>query len=40
MRSEMKIIAVIQKSEEIRRILAHLIKIGQAPPGIDPRSLN
>ena len=38
--SEMKVIAVIQETEEIRRILAHLIKIGRSPPGFDPISLN
>jgi hypothetical protein len=38
--SEMKVIAVIQEPEEIRRILAHLFKIGRSPPGFDPISLN
>ena len=37
--SEMKVIIVIQKTEEIRRILAHLVKIGRSPPGFDPISL-
>ena len=38
--SEMKVIAVIQETEEIRRILGHLVKIGRSPPGFDPVSLN
>ena len=38
--SEMKVIAVIQETKEIRRILAHLVKIGRSPPGFDPISLN
>ncbi len=38
--SEMKVIAIIQETEEIRRILAHLVKIGRSPPGFDPVSLN
>jgi hypothetical protein len=38
--SEMKVIAVIQETEEIRRILAHLVKIGRSPPVSDPMSLN
>ena len=38
--SEMKVIAVIQETEEIRRILAHLAKIGRSPPGFDPILLN
>ena len=37
--SEMKVIAVIQEPDEIRRILAHLAKIGRSPPGFDPISL-
>jgi hypothetical protein len=36
----MKVIAVIQETKEIRRILAHLVKIGRSPPGFDPISLN
>jgi hypothetical protein len=31
---EMKIIAVIQDTKEIKKIISHLIKIGRAPPGI------
>ena len=38
--SEMKVIAVIQEPEEIKRILRHLVKIGRSPPGLDPASLN
>ena len=38
--SKMKVIAVIQETKEIRRILAHLVKIGRSPPGFDPISLN
>jgi len=38
--SVMKVIAVIQEPEEIRRILGHLVKIGRSPPGFDPVSLN
>ncbi len=38
--SEMKVIAVIQETEEIRCILSHLVKIGRSPPGFDPISLN
>lgn len=32
--SEMKVIAVIQDSGEIKRILKHLKKIGRAPPQV------
>ena len=38
--SEMKVIAVIQEPDEIKRILRHLVKIGRSPPGLDPASLN
>ncbi|MBW8003128.1 MAG: hypothetical protein FVQ80_14095, partial [Planctomycetes bacterium] len=38
--AEMKVIAVIEDPEEIRRILGHLVKIGRAPPGFDPDCLN
>ena len=38
--SEMKVIAVIQNPEEIKKILAHLVKVGRAPPGFDPSELN
>ena len=38
--SEMKVIAVIQEPEEIKRILRHLVKQGRTPPGLDPTSLN
>ena len=33
--SEMRVVAVIQNTAEIRRILKHLAKIGRAPPGVD-----
>jgi hypothetical protein len=36
----MKVIAVIQDTEEIRKILAHLVKVGRAPPGFDLAELN
>lgn len=38
--SEMKVIAVIQEPNEIKRILRHLVKIGRSPPRLDPASLN
>ena len=38
--SEMKIVAVIQDPDEVRKILRHLIKIGRAPPNFDPSTLN
>ena len=37
---EMEVIAVIQDPVEIRDILAHLVKTGRAPPGLDPDLLN
>ena len=39
-RSEMKVIAIIEDPQEIRRILRHLVKIGRSPPGLDPVSVN
>ena len=38
--SEMKIIAFITDPDEVKKILAHLVKIGRPPPGIDLDSLN
>lgn len=38
--SEMKLIAVITNPPEVANILRHLIKIGRAPPGLHPSSLN
>jgi hypothetical protein len=38
--SEMKVIAIIQEPDEIKRILRHLVKQGRPPPGFDPASLN
>jgi hypothetical protein len=35
--SEMKLIT---DPPEVRRILRHLLKIGRAPPGLDPSALN
>jgi hypothetical protein len=35
----MKLIALITDSGELRKILRHLIKIGRAPPGLDPSPL-
>lgn len=37
---EMKVIAVIENPDEIKRILRHLVKIGRPPPGFDPDQLN
>jgi len=33
--SEMRVIAVIQNVDDIKRILKHLEKVGRAPPGVD-----
>ncbi len=38
--SEMKVIAIIQDSTEIKKILKHLKKIGRAPPGVDYSELS
>jgi len=38
--AEMKVIAVIEDTDEIKRILRHLIKIGRSPPGLAPDRLN
>jgi hypothetical protein len=38
--SEMKLIALITDPPELRRILRHLLKIGRAPPGLDPSALS
>jgi hypothetical protein len=38
--SEMKVLAVIENPDEIRRILRHLVKIGRPPPGFDSDRLN
>ncbi len=37
---DMKVIAVIEDPDELKRILRHLIKIGRSPPGFDPDRLN
>jgi hypothetical protein len=36
----MRILAVITKPGEVKKILRHLAKIGRSPQGIDPASLN
>lgn len=38
--TEMRVIAFIQGPEEINKILAHLAKVGRAPPGFDPADFN
>jgi hypothetical protein len=38
--SAMTVIAVITDPPEVRKILRHLVRIGRAPPGLDPSSLN
>ena len=38
--SEMKVIAVIQEPEAIKRILRQLVKSRRSPPGFDLASLN
>ena len=38
--SEIKVIAIIQEPEKIKRILRHLVKQSRPPPGFDPASLN
>jgi hypothetical protein len=36
----MKVIAIIEDPDELKRILRHLIKIGRPPPGFDRDRLN
>jgi len=38
--AEMKVIAIIEDPDELRRILRNLVKIGRSPPGFDPDRLN
>ena len=38
--SELKVIAVIQRPEDVMKILRHLVRIGRGPPGLDPATLN
>jgi hypothetical protein len=38
--ADMKVIAVIEDPDELRRILRHLVKMGRSPPGFDPGRLN
>ena len=37
--SDMKVIAIIEDPQEIRRILRHLVRIERSPPGLDPASV-
>ena len=36
----MRLIAVVTDPAEVRKILRHLLKVGRAPPGLDPSTLN
>lgn len=38
--ADMKVIAVIEDLNELKRILQHLINIGRSPPGFDPDRFN
>ncbi len=38
--SEMKVLAIILKPQEIKRILHHLVKQGRPPPGADLDAMN
>jgi hypothetical protein len=38
--SEMNILAIILDQEEIKKILAHIVKIGRSPPNFNAASLN
>ena len=38
--AEMKVIAIIEDPDELKRILRHLIKIGRSPPGFDTNRPN
>jgi hypothetical protein len=38
--ADMKVIAVIEDPDELKRILRHLVKIGRSPPGFDPDRLD
>jgi len=40
LRYDPDVIAVIEDSDELKRILRHLGKIGRSPPGFDPDRLN
>ena len=37
---DMKVIAIIEDPDELRRILRHLVKLGRSPPGFDPDRLD
>ena len=38
--AEMKVIAVIENPDQIKRILRHLVRIGRSPPGLNLAQLN
>jgi hypothetical protein len=38
--SEMRVLAVITDTAEVKKILHHMIKIGCPPPGLDPSLLS
>ena len=38
--AEMKVIAVIEDPDDLRRILRDLVKVGRSPPGFDSNRLN
>lgn len=38
--AEMKVVAIGEDPDEIKRILRHLAKIGRSPPGFDANRLN
>ncbi|MFP3958608.1 MAG: hypothetical protein ACLFUX_00420 [Spirochaetaceae bacterium] len=38
--SEMKVIAIIEDTDKLERILRLLVRIGRSPPGLDPDRLN
>ena len=38
--ADMKVIAVIEDPDDLKRILRHLVKVGRSPPGFDSDRLN
>lgn len=40
LRYDPDVIAVIEDSDELKRIFRHLVKIGRSPPGFDPDRLS
>lgn len=38
--AEMKVIAIIEDPDKLKRILRHLVTTGRSPPGFDPDRLN